>query len=83
MTNIRARARWMCAATTYLVHAFESQVLEVDVATESGANQLADVINADFGTIDFAISAIGAWWQKGTAISRDRSPVCRHAVQLQ
>ena len=40
-------------------------MLEVDVATEAGASQLADAIAKDFGTIDYAVSAIGSWWQKG------------------
>ena len=42
-----------------------SQVLEVDVATESGAERLADAISADFGAIDYAVSAIGSASQKG------------------
>lgn len=48
---------------------YKTQVLEVDVATEAGAKQLADAIAAKFGTVDYAVSAIGGWWQKG-------APVC-------
>ena len=40
-------------------------MLEADVATEGGAKQLADAITAQFGTVDYAVSAFGGWWQKG------------------
>ena len=44
------------------------QVLEADVATEGGAKQLADAITAQFGVVDYAVSAIGGWWQKGVSV---------------
>ena len=43
------------------------QVLEADVGTEGGAKRLADAIAAKFGTIDYAVSAFGGWWQKGVS----------------
>lgn len=60
-------------------HSWVVQVLELDVATESGANQLADAISSDFGTVDYAVSAIGSWWQKGTCSVKKRLN-CAHCA---
>jgi NAD(P)-dependent dehydrogenase (short-subunit alcohol dehydrogenase family) len=44
-------------------------VLEADVGTEDGAKQLAEAISAKYGTIDYAVSAFGGWWQKGVSVT--------------
>ena len=45
-------------------------MMEADVGTEDGAKQLANAIAARFGTIDYAVSAFGGWWQKGVSCYR-------------
>lgn len=41
------------------------QVLEADVGTEAGVALLAQEISARYGTVDYVVTAIGSWWQKG------------------
>lgn len=57
-------------ATEYLFM-WRLQVLEADVSTEGGAKQLAEVISSQYGTVDYAVSAFGGWWQNGVIL-----PLC-------
>jgi 3-oxoacyl-[acyl-carrier protein] reductase len=58
------------------------QVLEADVGTEAGVELLAQEISAKYGTIDYIVTSIGSWWQKGPLLEQPLSEVTQQILNL-
>ena len=43
------------------------QVPLIDVGTEDGSIKLAEFLRKEHGPIDYVVSSLGGWWQKGAA----------------